>query len=276
MSLGEFRGDRDRLEFESEILLTLKWRGNRYTVLGDADKAQALYRGEIEPSEVLVTNEVFLDIQKGERASNQTIKEIVIEKRLKESHRKGEPKERSEIGTKIEKVDLNTLKKEAATYIASKGRIKLPKKVRDKLIREKKEKLLKYMQKYAMNPSTHNPYPPKKVEDIFDEMASEIEIDPLQEAEKQIPRIVEVVSQRLPLRLEILTVEVNIPAKYTSKAYSELKKLAEIRDTKWEKDGSLKAELKIPGGNLLQLKRKLNDISRGQATSEIIGRKRIS
>ncbi|NIQ07444.1 MAG: hypothetical protein GWO20_17495 [Candidatus Korarchaeota archaeon] len=269
--MGWRGGERKRLVFESEMVITLKWRGEEYFVLGDADKAVELYRGEIDPSEILLANEVFLDIQKGEKASHEVLREMVIKKRAKERG-KASPDQRRQIRENVERIEINSIKKEAASYIAEQGYIKLPKKVRERLTSEKREKLLRFVEKYAVNPATKHPYPPKKVEEVFEDMSTKIKIDPLEEAQKQIPRVVDALSKRLPLKLEILTVQLTIPAQYSGKAYSELKKLGEITNTQWKNDGSLEAEIKIPGGQFVRLKRTLNDLSRGQVRSEIVGR----
>lgn len=270
MSGRSLREGKKRLEFPSKILITLTRRGEKYTVLGDADKVLQLYRREIKPSKVLVSNEVFVDIQKGKKAPMGDLRDIVVAKRMKGA---ADPStNRDQVRAKVKKMDPRVVSKEAAEYIAKVGNIKLPKKVRDRLIKEKKEKILNYIQKYAINPGTQSPYPPKKVETVFNEMTARMEIDPLTEAEKQIPRIVEVLSDKLPLKLEILTILVNIPARYTGKAYSAVKQMGEMKDTDWQNDGSLRAKVRIPGGQYLNLKRRLNDLTRGRATSEIVGR----
>lgn len=263
--------EQKRLRFQDKFLIVLKKRGSTYTVLGDADHVTELYRKEIEPEKVLVANEVFTDIQNGVKASNAELKELAVDKIAKET-RKRSPKERRRISEQVEKMGINQIKKDAAIYIAANGGIKLPKKVRDDLLQEKKTKLLQYLKKYAVNPATNNPYPPRKVEEVFEDAAPQLEIDPLEQAETQIPRIVDAISERLPLKLEILTVKVTIPAQYTGKAYSEVKKLGEMQETNWMNDGSLEAQIRIPGGQYIRVKRILNDISRGRTQTEIVDR----
>lgn len=277
MGGGGFRGERKRIDFKSYILITLSKRGRKYTVLGDRDRAVELYRGEIDPKKAIVSNEVFLDIQKGEKPSTNALKELVVDKRLKEVNLSPSPENKRKIHKKIEKLDLNSIKSEAATYIAANGKIRLPKEVRDSLIKKRKEKLLHYLQKYAINPATGHPYPPKKVEEVFNSsVTGKVEIDPLIKAEKQVLRVVDAVKERLPLKLEVLTVKISLPPQYSGKGYSEIKKLGEVENKQWKEDGSLEAKIKIPGGSYLHLKQRLGNLSRGRAQTEIIERAKIS
>lgn len=277
MGEGSLRSERKRMDFKSYILITLKKRGRKYTVLGDREKAVELYQGEIDPKKVLVSNEVFLDIQKGEKPSTDALKELVVDNRLKEANLQPSPEHRRKIHQKIEKLDLNSIKSEAATYVAAHGRIRLPKEVRDSLIKKREEKLLNYLQKYAVNPATGHPYPPKKVEEVFNSsVKGRVEIDPLVKAEKQVLRVVDAVKERLPLKLEVLTVKITMPPQYSGKGYSEIKQLGEVKHREWKEDGSLEAKIKIPGGSYLRLKQRLGDLSRGRAQTEIIERAKIS
>ncbi|NIQ06614.1 MAG: hypothetical protein GWO20_13065 [Candidatus Korarchaeota archaeon] len=67
-------GERKRIRFKSELIIMLQRENKSYTVIGDVGKAKELYRKEIYPRDILLSDEVFVDLETGKRTSKKIYK----------------------------------------------------------------------------------------------------------------------------------------------------------------------------------------------------------
>ena len=257
-----------------------RW-GKKFQIVVDTEEA-IKYKMEEKKSmdDVIVHPYVFADINKGVLAPTTDLKkmiyEVAVDKISKKLGRILREDEKKKILEEIEDWSDEKIHSEAAKIVLEKGFLKLPESVRDRLIAEKMNKILRYVQKYAINPATGAPYPPAKLEEAFRKAISRgIKLDPLMDVEDLIPVIIRNLQDVIPIKLEIIVAKIRVPAAYTGQIYGKILQFASMKNQKWLEDGSLEAELEIPAGVFLRLNNMLTEITRGLAKLEIITRKTI-
>jgi len=280
--MSRWRGAWSRVEFGEKYSFVVyeRW-GKKFQIVVDTQEALKYKMGkEASVDDVLVHPYVFSDIHKGVLASTEDLRkmiyEVAIDKISKKLNRSLSEEEKKRILDEIEDWDDEKVHHEAAKIVLEKGYLKLPESVRDKLIEEKMQKILRYIQKYAINPATNAPYPPAKLEEAFRKVVSRgIKIDPLMDEKNLIPIIIRHMQDVIPIKLEIILAKVRIPPAYTGQLYGKILQMATMKNQKWLDDGSLEADLEIPAGVFLRLSNLITETTRGLAKLEIISRKTI-
>ncbi len=278
--MSRWRGAWGRLEFGEKYAQVVyeRW-GKRFEIVVDTQEAIKYKMGKnVDLDEVIVHPYVFSDINKGDLASVDDLKkmlyEVAVDKISKKLGRPLKEEEKKRILDEIEDWDDEKVHGEAAKVVLEKGYLKLPEAVRDKLIEEKASEILRYVQKYAINPATSAPYPPSKLEEAFRKvLAKGVKIDPLMDARALIPIVIKYLQDVIPIKLEIIVARVRIPAAYTGQLYGRVLQMATMKEQRWLDDGSLEATLEIPAGVFLRLNRMIVETTRGTAKLEILSRK---
>ena len=209
-----------------------------YEILVDLELALKLRKGEnVNIQNVLLANDVFLNAQRGDKASSADLT--------------------AAFGTS------NPL--EAATKIIQKGDIQLPKDYRDEQSENKRKQVTDWILKNAVDARTGRPFTPLMVENALNQIGVNISNQPV---EQQVLGIAESLKTILPLKIETKKIAITIPVIYTGKAYGVVNQYKERED--WLADGSLKVVVNIPVGLQMEFYDKLNAITHGAALSEEI------
>jgi len=280
--LSRWRGSWARVEFGEKYSFVVyeRW-GKKFQIVVDTEEAIKYKMGqEVSVDDVIVHPYVFTDINKGVLAPTEHLRrmifEVAIDKISKKLDRELSEEEKKKIMDEIEDWDEEKIHSEAAKIVLEKGFLKLPESVRDRLIQQKMGKILRYIQKYAINPATNAPYPPAKLEEAFRKVISRgIKVDPFMDVEDLIPIVIKKLQDIIPIKLEIILAKVRVPAAYTGQLYGKIIQMANMKNQKWLEDGSLEAELEIPAGVFLRLSNLLSETTRGTAKLEIVTRKTI-
>ncbi len=280
--MSRWRGSWARVEFGEKYSFVVyeRW-GKKFQIVVDTEEAIKYKMGqEVSVDDVIVHPYVFTDINKGVLAPTEHLRrmifEVAIDKISKKLDRELSEEEKKKIMDEIEDWDEEKIHSEAAKIVLEKGFLKLPESVRDRLIQQKMGKILRYIQKYAINPATNAPYPPAKLEEAFRKVISRgIKVDPFMDVEDLIPIVIKKLQDIIPIKLEIILAKVRVPAAYTGQLYGKIIQMANMKNQKWLEDGSLEAELEIPAGVFLRLSNLLSETTRGTAKLEIVTRKTI-
>ncbi|MEX0567929.1 MAG: hypothetical protein Q6363_002075, partial [Candidatus Njordarchaeota archaeon] len=195
--MSRWRGTWSRVEFGEKYTFVVyeRW-GKRFQIVVDTNEAVKYKKGEkVDIDDVLVYPYVFYDVNKGVLANTEDLRkmvfEVAVDKVSKRLQRELKEEEKRKILDEIEDWDDEKVHNEASKVVLEKGFLKLPESVRDKLIEEKMGEMLRYIQKYAINPATNAPYPPAKLEEAFKKaIARGVKLDPLMEVRDLIPIIV--------------------------------------------------------------------------------------
>ena len=157
---------------------------------------------------------------------------------------------------------------EIAQIILQKGDLNLTTDQRRKMIDEKKKQIVTFIAKTYVDPKTHLPHPPLRIEQAMKD--ARVSIDPRKNVDDQAKDIVEKLRSIIALKSENLQLEIIIPAQYASQSYSVLKSVGSLKKEEWQNNGSLKAILEIPAAARPNVIDRLGSITKGSASVEVI------
>jgi len=217
------------------------FEGEKFEILVKPDPALEYKLGKRKDiSPILISDEIYSDSSKGTRASTEKL--------------------------------LKAFKTEDTTAIAEKilqkGDLNLTTDQRRKMIAEKRKQIVTYISKTFVDPKSHLPHPPLRIEQAMED--GRISIDPHKHAEEQVKDIVEKLRSIIPLKSENLVLEITVPAQFASQSYSVLKSTGTLQKEEWQSNGSLKAILEIPAAARPNVIDRLGSITKGTASVEVV------
>ena len=216
------------------------YEGEKFEILVKPDPALEYKLGKRKDiSPILVSDEIYTDSNKGTRASTEKL--------------------------------LKAFKTEDATLIAErilqKGDLNLTTDQRRKMTQEKRKQIVEYIAKTFVDPKSHLPHPPLRIEQAMED--GKVSIDPHKNVDEQVKDIVEKLRSIIPLKSENLVLEIIVPAQYAAKSYSVLKSTGTLKKEEWQSNGSLKAILEIPAAARPNVIDRLGSITKGTASVEV-------
>ncbi len=159
-------------------------------------------------------------------------------------------------------------KENIAETIIKSGEIQLTSEYREKKREEKRKRIIAIISRNGVDPKTHFPHPPQRIENAINE--AKPKIDEFKSAEDQVKDIVSGLRHILPIRFETKEVALKIPADYAAKSYSVVKDLSKILKEEWQSDGSWVIVVEVPGGLENDLYDKLNSLCHGEIESKLL------
>jgi len=222
-------------------IVRYSFEGEKFEILVKPDPALEYKLGKRKDiSPILVSDEIYSDSSKGTRASTEKL--------------------------------LKAFKTEDTAVIAEKilqkGDLNLTTDQRRKMVSEKRKQIVNFIAKTFVDPKSHLPHPPLRIEQAMED--GRVSIDPHKNAEEQIKDIVEKLRSIIPLKSENLVLEITIPAQFASQSYSVLKSTGTLQKEEWQSNGSLKAILEIPAAARPNVIDRLGSITKGTASVEVV------
>jgi len=216
------------------------FEGEKFEILVKPDPALEYKLGKRKDiSSILVSDEIYTDSSKGTRASSEKL--------------------------------LKAFKTEDATAIAEriikKGELNLTTDQRRKMTSEKRKQIVNYVARTFVDPKSHLPHPPLRIEQAMED--GRVTIDPHKSVEEQINDVVEKLRSIIPLKSENLILEIIVPAQFAAQSYSVLKSTGTLQKEEWQSNGSLKAILEIPAAARPNVIDRLGSITKGTASIEV-------
>ena len=216
------------------------FEGEKFEILVKPDPALEYKLGKRKDiSSILVSDEIYTDSSKGTRASSEKL--------------------------------LKAFKTEDATAIAEriiqKGELNLTTDQRRKMTSEKRKQIVNYVAKTFVDPKSHLPHPPLRIEQAMED--GRVTIDPHKSVDEQINDVVEKLRSIIPLKSENLILEIIVPAQFAAQSYSVLKSTGTLQKEEWQSNGSLKAILEIPAAARPNVIDRLGSITKGTASIEV-------
>ncbi|MBS7648539.1 MAG: ribosome assembly factor SBDS [Candidatus Bathyarchaeia archaeon] len=215
--------------------------GENFEILVKPDPAFAFRSGKsVSLSDILVTEVIFTDANKGLRAPD---------KKLKEAFGTTDPIEISKI-------------------ILKRGTLQITAQQRKQLIEEKRRQIIDFISRNAVDPRTKLPHPPTRIEQALEQVR--FPVDPFKSVEEQANEAIKALRSVLPLSVEKISVAVKIPPEYASKSYGTLKSFGTIKNEIWLSDGSLSVILEMPAGFYGPFLEKMGEMTRGNVEAKIV------
>ncbi len=217
------------------------FEGEKFEILVKPDPALDYKLGKKKDvSAVLVSDEIYTDSGKGTKPGNE----------------------------KLLKAFKTEDQAEIAQIILQKGVLNLTTDQRRKMIDEKKKQIVQFIVKTYVDPKSHLPHPPIRVEQAMKD--ARVSVDPQKSVDEQMQDIVEKLRSIIALKSENLQLEIIVPAQYASQSYAVLKSVGSLKNEEWQNNGSLKAILEIPAAARPNVIDKLGSITKGSASVEVI------
>ena len=153
-------------------------------------------------------------------------------------------------------------------FFIKKGEIQLTSEYRKKLREQKKKQIIDYIHRNGVDPRTHAPHPPSRIEAAIEE--ARIHIDEYKPVDRQVSEILKKLTAILPIKFEVKEIAVKISSQYAGKAFSLLSSFGKILKQEWQKDGSLVAVIEMPGGLEEDFHNKINSLTHGNAETKLL------
>lgn len=226
---------------EDSVTARLEYYGERFEILVDPDLASEFKRGKNIPlEEILAVEEIFKDVKKGDKASEEA----------------------------MNKAFNSTDPLEAAALILKKGQVQLTAQQRKEMLEEKRKKIIAKITREAINPQTKLPHPARRIEKAMEE--AKVHIDPFKSVDEQVNIVLKAIRVKIPIRFEHVNIAIRIPGDYAGKVYSIISDFGKTRKEEWQKDGSWIAVVEVPGGLQESFDRKLSELTGGQVETKIV------
>ncbi len=217
------------------------YEGEKFEILVKPDPALEYKLGKKKDiSSVLVSDDIYTDSSKGTKPSTEKL-------------------------LKAFKTEDTT---EIAQIILQKGDLNLTTEQRRKMVEEKKRQVVEFIAKTYVDPRTHLPHPPLRIEQAMKD--ARISVEPQKSTDEQVKDIVEKLRSIIALKSENLSLEIIIPAQFASQSYAVLKSVGTLKNEEWQNNGSLKAILEIPAAARPNVIDRLGSITKGSASVEVI------
>ena len=222
-------------------LVKYSFEGEKFEIMVKPDPALDYKLGKKKDiSAVLISDDIYTDSGKGTRPSTE----------------------------KLQKAFNTEDQTIIAEIILQKGDLNLTTDQRRKMIEEKRKQIVHFIAKTYVDPRTHLPHPPLRIEQAMKD--GRVSVDPQKNIDEQVKDIVEKLRSIIALKSENLELEIIIPAQFASQSYAVLKSAGSLKKEEWQNNGSLKAILEIPAAARPNVIDRLGSITKGSATVEVV------
>jgi|SRR3989338_7193252 len=226
---------------DQAIIARLKIQGQNFEILVDCANALALREGRsVDMHDVLAAMRIFSDAKKGLEASATAMKQFFG------------------TGDAVE----------VAKIIIQKGEIQLTQEYRDKLREEKRKQIISIIHRNGVDPGTHLPHPPQRIENAFAE--AKFHVDEFKPVQEQVQEALKKIRPVLPIKFEVKEIAIKITPEYAPKCYSTVRTFGTVLREEWQSNGFWVAVVELPGGLENDLYDKLNKICRGNVESKVL------
>ena len=212
-----------------------------FEILVKPNKALDYRNGKLSGiREVLVSDLVFTDANKGKKASEENMQSV------------------------FETIDPQKI----SDIILKKGTLQLTTEQRRKMINDKRKQIIDFISRQAIDPKTRLPHPPMRIENAMEQIR--YPVDPYKPVEEQAKDIIKLLRPILPLKIEQLSVGVTIPVQYAARVYGSIKNFGTITKEEWRADGSWYGIIDLSAGAYVSFLNKLGNITKGTGEIKII------
>ena len=149
--------------------------------------------------------------------------------------------------------------------ILKRGHLDLTTEQKRKLAEMKRKEVIAYIVRNSTNPVTKAPHTYTRVESSLE--TAKIQIDTQRPIDQQIERIIEKLTEILPMEFKTVIFKATIPIQFAGKVNSIINKY-EIQDRKWESTAFI-FSAKVPAGEKDAFMNTISGLTKGQAQFDI-------
>lgn len=213
-----------------------------------------------EHFEILVKPQKALDFRMGKTASITDV--LAAETIFSDANKGTKPSEES-----MRKAFGMTDSLKIAETILTKGTLQLTTEQRRKMTDDKRRQIVDFIARQCVDPKTNLPHPPTRIENAMEQVR--YSIDPFKPVEEQAKEIIKLLRPILPLKMELMTVGVTIPAEHSARAYGTIKGFGTIKREEWRANGAWYGVLEMPAGVYAPFLDKLGEITKGTGEAKV-------
>ena len=229
------------VSLDDAVIARLKKGEEHFEVLVDPYAAADLIDGKnVNIIQNLAIDAVFKDSKKGKHASEDS-----LQKKFGTSN--------------IEEI---------ARQIILKGDIQLTTEQRQKMQKNKRNRIIDTIVRNAMDPKTKAPHPRQRIELAMEE--ARVHVDPFKPVSEQVKTIIEVLRPIIPISMEHVNISVKIPSQYIGRTYGIVRNYGSLERENWQSDGSWIGIVRIPAGMQTDFYDKLNEATKGNVSAKIL------
>jgi len=231
------------ISLDDAVTARLESHGARFEVLIDPDAALAIKRDEFDGDleDVIAAEDVFENASRGDRPAEEDL-ETVFE---------------------------TTDPLEIIPEVVRRGEIQITAEQRREMQEKKRRGLIDRIARNAVNPQMDDaPHPPERIERALEEAG--FTIDPMEPVEAQVDDALEALRPIIPIRFAEVTMAVQVPADYAGSAQAQIRQYGDLESEEWQSDGSWIGVLTFPAGMQNDFYDMVNDITSGEAETQIV------
>jgi len=229
------------VRLEDAIVARLETHGETFEILLDPAAMNLIKSGkDVDLIEYMAVEAVFKNAGKGTHPPEEKVKEV--------------------FGTD----DVSVI----AKRIIEKGEVQITAEQRKEMLESKRNKIVTYIARNAINPQTKTPHPPQRIEMALEE--AKFHVDPFKSVDAQVSEAMALLRPILPIRFEKSRIAVKLKGNDYGKCYDDLIHYGLVEREEWQPDGSWIGIMEIPAGVIDELKMKLNNRTHGGAAVKLI------
>lgn len=229
------------VDLDNAIVARLDSHGETFEVLLDPAVINFIKNGkEVDLVEYMAVEDVFKNASKGTRPAEDKLKEA--------------------FGTD----DIATI----ARRIIEKGEVQITAEQRKEMLESKKNKIVSYIARNAINPQTKTPHPAVRIELALDE--AKFHVDPFKSVDSQVNEAMSLLRPLIPIKFEKSKIAIKLKGDDYAKCYDDLIHFGIVEREEWQSDGSWIGIMEIPAGIIDELTTKLNNRTKGNASVKLI------
>jgi len=229
------------VNLDNAIVARLESHGETFEILLDPAVTALIKSGkEVDLTEFMAVEDVFKNASKGTRPAEDKVKEV--------------------FGTE----DIAVI----AKRIVEKGEIQVTAEQRKEMLEAKRNKIITYIARNAINPQTKTPHPQTRIELALDE--AKFHIDPFKSVESQVNDAMALLRPLIPIKFEKSRIAIKLRGDDYGKCFDDLVNFGIVEREEWLADGSWIGVMEIPAGVIDELSAKLNNRTKGHATVKLI------
>lgn len=229
------------VSLDDAVIARLKKGEEHFEILVDPYEAADIIEGkEKDIMQILAIDAVFKDAKKGTHATSESIQK--------------------HFGT--EEIT------EIAKKIILRGDIQLTTEQRQKMQKNKRNRIIESICRNAMDPKTKAPHPRQRIELAMEEAG--IHIDPFKPVRDQVKTTIEALRTIIPISIDQVRISVKIPAEQIGKAYGVVRNFGALEREDWQSDGSWIGIIRIAAGMQNDFYDKINDVTKGNVSTKIL------
>ena len=225
---------------KNNVIARFESHGERFEIIISPGAIERIRDGGPLDMEELASEFIFSDAKKGKKASEDQMEEVF---------------------------NTNSIEEIVKTIIL-KGDVQLTTEQRNKMQRNKRNRIIETISKNAMDPQTKAPHPRQRIELAMEQAG--VHVDPFKPVREQVKNIVETLRPIIPISMDQVRISVKIPAEFTGRAYGIARNFGALEREDWQSDGSWVGIVRISAGLQTDFYDKLNDATKGNVSTKIL------